>query len=69
MKGNVDSATESSGFVKSLPKLPELLNFFKSPIVLLLAVLIATLYLKNKTFNKKTRYEDFDDFENLDDDR
>jgi hypothetical protein len=68
-KSEDDPAAENSASTESSLKLPELLNFFRFPIVLLLAVLIVALCLKYKNFKKRTRNEDFDDFENLDDEK
>jgi WD40 repeat protein len=68
-KNEINHTEDESNSEENSIKLPELFNFFRSPIFLLLAFLIAALCLKSKTSKKQTRNEDFDDFENLDDEK
>ena len=67
--GKVSDDIKSSASTKSSSRLSGLLNFFKYPIFLLLAVLIVVVYLKNRAFKKRTREENLEDFENLDDEK
>jgi WD40 repeat protein len=66
-KSEINHTSDESNSTKNSINLPELLHFFRSPIVLLLAVFIVALSLKNKTFKKQNKNEDFEDFENLED--
>lgn len=68
-KSENNHTIENSTSAESSLKFQELLNFFKSPIVLLLAVSVVALCLKSKTSKKRTKNEEFDDFENLDDEK
>ncbi|HET8688148.1 MAG TPA: hypothetical protein VFM18_16050, partial [Methanosarcina sp.] len=68
-KSEVDPAGEDSASAESSPKLSGLLNFFKYPLILSLAVIIVAHYLKNRTFKKQARDENSEDFENLDDEK
>jgi WD40 repeat protein len=68
-KSENNHAADNSTSAESSLKLPEMFHFFRFPIVLLLAVIIVALCLKSKTSKKRTKNEDFDDFENLDDEK
>jgi WD40 repeat protein len=69
IKSEDDPAAENSTSAKSSSKLSGLLTFFKFPIVLLLAVSIVAIFLRNRTLKRQTRDENFEDFENLDDEK